>query len=160
MADETDQINLSLLDSLARQRTISNYFFITINTIIAVVNAPIAILLIKAIVSSMGARYFAIAFPIMLSIVGSFLCLHWYQEQAEYRYQHEARYRAILDEERMYNRERLVSKEWDRLGNLPFRSSPVFMPRTSRLLPMLFMVLHYLSAALAASLVWAASRVE
>jgi hypothetical protein len=133
MSMEQYHIYMELLRQASFQRLISNYFFIFINTLILLANFWIESISIHRS-----------ALSTFLSVIGVLLCIYWFFEIRELRIIHEVRYRTLLELERKFFPEGVLNAEWVRMGNYPFRRSPVFYIVIARWLPIFYIGGHLL----------------
>lgn len=145
MKEELDDIRMymDLLRESEAQRLRSNYFFVTINVVLL-----LAVSFLPEVVP--GSIYASVLF----STIGVFLTTYWVFEQRETHILHEVRFRTMLDLERRYYGKGALDEEWERLGDYPFRRSPVFFVSLSRALPLVFMMAHVAMFVLTVLLGW------
>lgn len=136
-----DQRSVAMLDRLQWQRAVSNYFFIAVNFAIAFGNTLLVRAARDEIRTPLQLALFG-AMPGAICICAVFVCLYWLNEQREHLIRDEVRFRALMDKERIYTDRGQLSKEWDRIGDYPFRRTPVFFVKSGRALPVMFACLH------------------
>lgn len=120
---------MDLLRESEVQRVRSNYFFITINVVLLLTVAFLP-----------GEPPSSVYASILFSTIGVFLTTYWLYEQRESHILHEVRFRTMMDLERRSYNKGALEEEWERLGDYPFRRSPVFFVGISRALPLVFMM--------------------
>lgn len=132
---------LAILNSIARQRATSTYFFIAINVAMAAVNFSLVSYCLSD-AASLSQKYFGFAIAASFAFVGLPLGLYWARELRELSDIEQTMYQALMDQERIYSDRGTLSRYWDRIGDRPGRTSAVFDIRHARMLPMLFMCLQ------------------
>lgn len=127
----------NLLKQVSQQRSISNYFFITINVLIVLtiyIFAPMTDI-----------------YPYVLTVLSSLgiiLCIYWYYELRELYVLNEVRYRSLIELEARLFKRGMFNSEWERLGDYKFRRSPVFYISFAKNLPLIFIWVHGFNIAL------------
>lgn len=131
IALEQYRLYSDLLRQTTLQRSISNYFFITINIFIIYVGY------FNATISKQNLNFFA-----TLSLIAVLLCIYWSQEVRELYILNEVRFRILMETEKKLVQFGLLSEEWERLGDFRFRRSPILFVSLSRYLPFIFLMIH------------------
>jgi hypothetical protein len=133
---EQYRISMELLRQSNLQRTISTYFFIGINTILLAIGfSDSNIKTTSALVSHL--------FIIGLGII---LCFYWFQDMKELKKVNEARFRVAMRIEDQFFNFGTLRKEWDMLGNIPFRKEVNYHIPFQFVLPIIYL-LGFISAS-------------
>lgn len=128
---EQYRVYQDLLRQTSYQRSISNYFFITIN---------LTIILIGYLSTPEIFENFIIF--LFLSLIGILLCIYWSQELREFYILNEVRFRTLMEIEGKFVEHGALNVEWERLGNFKFRRTPIFYISLARYLPFVFIFVH------------------
>lgn len=110
---------------------LSNYFFVAINVIILISSA--------FLYRDDG---FSIYISVLLAYLGILLTTYWLFEQRETHVIHEVRFRTMMKLEAQIFEHGILEEEWERLGDYPFRRSPVMFIKLARALPLVFAMAH------------------
>jgi hypothetical protein len=133
-SDAITHANVSLLDATSLQRTLSNYAGMIVSFMLGFSN-----LLVVMFTPQVRYQYVVVVAVVMILLVGCFVTFYWMSEQREMMILHEVRFRSLMETERRYTREGLLSREWEHIGDYPYRRSPILYIRSARILPAVFL---------------------
>jgi len=141
----------NLLNQLSLERSFSNYFFIFINVILIAANSWVlfsSLSFASTIASSYSISLVILVYPsAFLLMIEMILNFYWFTDMRETYLVQEIRFRILMDFENDNKLDGFINEEWNRLGNLDSRKSPVFYSRLIKQLPIFFLLMHILQFA-------------
>jgi hypothetical protein len=138
---ESDAQFVEIVDRESFRRSISNYFFMSINVIVFLANMSLA-------TSQLGGKFpptVTLISIVIMSSVGYLLCVYWFYENRERSVRLEVTYRALMEREMQRGQDKgILTHQWEILGNMPFRRSTAPLFFITRYLPLAFCGVHSL----------------
>lgn len=138
----------NLLNQLSLERSLSNYFFIFINVILIAANSWVlftSLSFVDSVPSYYSFRVITLVYPsVFLLLIEILLNFYWFIDMKESFLVQEIRFRILKDFENNNKLEGFINEEWNRLGNIESRKSPVFYSRLIKQLPVFFIVMHFI----------------
>jgi hypothetical protein len=136
----------NLLNQLSLERSVSNYFFIFINVILIAANSWVlytSLSFVSSVPNYYSFRLLTLVYPsVFLLLIEFLLNYYWFTDMRESFLVQEIRFRILMDFENKNNLDGFINEEWNRLGNIASRKSPVFYSRFIKQMPIFFMFMH------------------